>query len=97
MRYGNMGEQILGLDVALPDGSVVRRHSEVRSDNTGYDLASLFVGAEGTLGVITGARPAAASRARAPGDGGRPGSPNWAPCSTSAGSSATPTASPRSS
>ncbi|TPG36137.1 FAD-binding oxidoreductase [Mycobacterium hodleri] len=53
VRYGNMGEQILGLEVALADGSVVRRHSEVRSDNTGYDLASLFVGAEGTLGVIT--------------------------------------------
>jgi FAD/FMN-containing dehydrogenase len=44
----------LGLNVALPDGSVLRRHSEVRSDNTGYDLASVFVGAEGTLGVITG-------------------------------------------
>ncbi len=54
VRYGNMGEQVLGLDVALPDGSLVRRHSEVRSDSTGYDLASLFVGAEGTLGVITG-------------------------------------------
>lgn len=54
VRYGNMGEQVLGMEVALPDGSVVRRHSEVRSDNTGYDLASLFVGAEGTLGVITG-------------------------------------------
>ena len=54
VRYGNMGEQILGLDIALPDGSVVRRHSEVRSDNTGYDLASLFIGSEGTLGVITG-------------------------------------------
>ncbi|MHC9294127.1 FAD-binding oxidoreductase [Mycobacterium sp. LTG2003] len=53
VRYGNMGEQVLGLDVALPDGSVVHRHSKVRSDNTGYDLASLFVGAEGTLGVIT--------------------------------------------
>ena len=54
VRYGNMGEQVIGLDVALPDGSVVHRHSQVRSDNTGYDLASLFVGAEGTLGVITG-------------------------------------------
>lgn len=53
VRYGNMGEQVLGLDVALPDGSVVHRHSQVRRDNTGYDLASLFVGAEGTLGVIT--------------------------------------------
>ncbi|MCX2930807.1 FAD-binding oxidoreductase [Mycobacterium sp. CVI_P3] len=54
VRYGNMGEQVIGLDVALPDGSVVHRHSQVRSDNTGYDLASLFIGAEGTLGVITG-------------------------------------------
>ncbi len=54
VRYGNMGEQIIGLDVALPDGSVVHRHSQVRRDNTGYDLAALFVGAEGTLGVITG-------------------------------------------
>ena len=53
VRYGNMGEQVIGIDVALPDGSVVHRHSQVRRDNTGYDLASLFVGAEGTLGVIT--------------------------------------------
>jgi FAD/FMN-containing dehydrogenase len=53
VRYGNMGSQVIGLDVALPDGSVVRRHSRVRSDNTGYDLPALFVGAEGTLGVIT--------------------------------------------
>jgi FAD/FMN-containing dehydrogenase len=54
VRYGNMGAQVIGLDVALPDGTVVHRHSRVRSDNTGYDLASLFIGAEGTLGVITG-------------------------------------------
>ena len=54
VRYGNMGEQVIGLDVALPDGSVVHRHSQVAPDNTGYDLASLFIGAEGTLGVITG-------------------------------------------
>jgi FAD/FMN-containing dehydrogenase len=53
VRYGNMGEQVIGLDVALPDGTVLRRHSQVRSDNTGYDLGALFVGAEGTLGVIT--------------------------------------------
>ncbi|WP_204804694.1 FAD-binding oxidoreductase [Mycobacterium riyadhense] len=53
VRYGNMAEQVAGLDVALPDGSVLRRHSWVRRDNTGYDLPALFVGAEGTLGVIT--------------------------------------------
>lgn len=38
VRYGNMGEQVVGLDVALPDGTVLRRHSRVRRDNTGYDL-----------------------------------------------------------
>lgn len=53
IRYGSMGAQVLGLQVALPDGSLVHRHSRVRSDNTGYDLPALFVGAEGTLGVIT--------------------------------------------
>lgn len=53
VRYGNMREQVLGLEVALPDGTVLQRDSRVRSDNTGYDMASLFVGAEGTLGVIT--------------------------------------------
>jgi FAD/FMN-containing dehydrogenase len=53
VRYGNMGEQVVGLQVALPDGSLIRRHSLVRRDNTGYDLPALFVGAEGTLGVIT--------------------------------------------
>jgi FAD/FMN-containing dehydrogenase len=53
VRYGTMGEQVVGLDVALPDGSLLRRHSLVRSDNTGYDMPALFVGAEGTLGVIT--------------------------------------------
>lgn len=54
VRYGSMREQVHGLEVALPDGSLLRRYPRVRSDNTGYDLAALFVGAEGTLGVITG-------------------------------------------
>jgi FAD/FMN-containing dehydrogenase len=66
VHYGNMGEQVLGVQVALPDGSLLARHSAVRADNTGYNLPALFVGAEGTLGVITGLdlrlRPAPAHR-----------------------------------
>ncbi|WP_422748297.1 FAD-binding oxidoreductase [Mycobacterium sp. WMMD1722] len=53
VRYGDMGAHVLGLEVVLPDATVLVRRSEVRSDNTGYDLGALFVGAEGTLGVIT--------------------------------------------
>lgn len=69
VHYGNMGEQILGLEVALPDGTLLHRHSAVRADNTGYDLPALFIGAEGTLGVITSVdlrlRPTPAYRATA--------------------------------
>lgn len=55
LRYGNMRELTLGLEVVLPDGRVLDGLRALRKDNTGYDLKQLFIGAEGTLGVITGA------------------------------------------
>ncbi len=53
VRYGDMARQVIGLQVALPDGTLLRRRPRVQADNTGYDLTALFVGSEGTLGVIT--------------------------------------------
>ena len=55
VRYGMMRDQVLGLEVVLPGGRVMSTLSTLRKDNTGYDLKSLFIGAEGTLGVITAA------------------------------------------
>ncbi|HEX2494934.1 MAG TPA: FAD-binding oxidoreductase [Steroidobacter sp.] len=55
LRYGMMRELVLGLEVVLPDGRVLDALSPLRKDNTGYDLHDLFIGAEGTLGVITAA------------------------------------------
>ncbi len=55
LRYGSAREQVLGLEVVLPDGRVWNGLRGLRKDNTGYDLKHLFLGAEGTLGVITAA------------------------------------------
>ncbi len=55
LRYGNARELTLGLEVVLPDGRVWDGLRGLRKDNTGYDLKQLFIGAEGTLGVITAA------------------------------------------
>ncbi|MBZ0130523.1 MAG: FAD-binding oxidoreductase [Rhodobacteraceae bacterium] len=55
VRYGNTRSLVLGLEAVLPDGEVLDLMSELRKDNTGYDLKDLLIGAEGTLGVITGA------------------------------------------
>ena len=55
LRYGNTRELCLGLEVVLPDGRVMHGLSRLRKDNTGYDLRDLFIGSEGTLGVITAA------------------------------------------
>ena len=55
LRYGNARELTLGLEVVLPDGQVWDGLKGLRKDNTGYDLKQLFIGGEGTLGVITAA------------------------------------------
>jgi FAD/FMN-containing dehydrogenase len=55
LRYGTAREQVLGLEVVLPDGRVWDGLRALRKDNTGYDLKQLFLGAEGTLGIITAA------------------------------------------
>jgi len=55
LRYGNARDQVLGIEAVLPDGRVWNGLRGLRKDNTGYDLKQLFIGAEGTLGVITAA------------------------------------------
>jgi FAD/FMN-containing dehydrogenase len=55
LRYGMMRDLVLGLEVVLADGRVFSSLSALRKDNTGYDIKSLFLGAEGTLGIITAA------------------------------------------
>ena len=55
LRYGNTRELTLGLEVVLPSGEIWNGLRGLRKDNTGYDLKQLFIGAEGTLGIITAA------------------------------------------
>jgi D-lactate dehydrogenase (cytochrome) len=55
LRYGMMRALVLGLEVVLPDGRVLDQLAPLRKDNTGYDVKQLFIGAEGTLGVVTAA------------------------------------------
>jgi FAD/FMN-containing dehydrogenase len=69
LRYGMMRDLTLGLEVVLADGRVLAGLKSLRKDNTGYDVKSLFIGAEGTLGIITAVSlklfPAAADTATA--------------------------------
>jgi FAD/FMN-containing dehydrogenase len=55
LRYGNTRALVLGLEVVLPDGRIWNGLRALRKDNTGYDLKQLFIGGEGTLGIITAA------------------------------------------
>lgn len=55
LRYGNMRDLVMGLEVVLPDGRIWNGLRSLRKDNSGYDLKQLFIGAEGTLGIVTAA------------------------------------------
>jgi FAD/FMN-containing dehydrogenase len=55
LRHGMIRDLVLGLEVVLPDGRVLNQLRRLRKDNTGYDVKQLFIGAEGTLGIISAA------------------------------------------
>ena len=55
IAYGNTRDLVTGVEAVLADGRIVNALSKLRKDNTGYDVKSLFIGAEGTLGVVTAA------------------------------------------
>ena len=54
LRYGSLHGNVLGLEAVLPDGTIVDDLSKLRKNNTGYDIKHLFIGGEGTIGIITG-------------------------------------------
>ncbi|EGP85516.1 uncharacterized protein MYCGRDRAFT_74344 [Zymoseptoria tritici IPO323] len=53
LRYGSLHGNVLGLEAVLPDGTIVDDLSKLRKNNTGYDLKQLFIGGEGTIGIVT--------------------------------------------
>ena len=53
IKYGNIGKHVLGMEVVLADGTILDMLKTLRKDNTGYNLSNLFIGSEGTLGIIT--------------------------------------------
>ena len=55
LAYGNMRDLVLGLEVVLPDGAIWNGLRKLKKDNTGYSLRNLFIGGEGTLGIVTAA------------------------------------------
>lgn len=54
LRYGSLHGNVLGIEAVLPDGTIMEDMSLLRKNNTGYDLKQLFIGGEGTIGIITG-------------------------------------------
>ncbi len=60
LRYGSLHGNVLGLEAVLADGTIISSMSGNRKDNTGPDIKQLFIGSEGTLGVVTAATMLAA-------------------------------------
>jgi FAD/FMN-containing dehydrogenase len=54
LRYGSLHGNVLGIEAVLPDGTIMDDLSKLRKNNTGYDIKQLFIGGEGTIGIITG-------------------------------------------
>ncbi|KAK9364568.1 hypothetical protein V1509DRAFT_635942 [Lipomyces kononenkoae] len=54
LRYGSLHGTVLGVEAVMPDGTIINSLGKLRKDNTGYDVKQLFIGSEGTLGIITG-------------------------------------------
>jgi FAD/FMN-containing dehydrogenase len=65
LRYGSLHGNVLGIEAVLPDGTIVDDLSKLRKNNTGYDLKQLFIGAEGTIGIITGVSVLCPQRSKA--------------------------------
>ena len=65
LRYGSLHGNVLGIEAVLPDGTIVDDLSKLRKNNTGYDIKQLFIGAEGTIGIITGVSVICPQRSKA--------------------------------
>ena len=65
LRYGSLHGSVLGIEAVLPDGTIVDDLTKLRKNNTGYDLKQLFIGAEGTIGIITGVSVLCPQRSKA--------------------------------
>lgn len=65
LRYGSLHGNVLGIEAVLPDGTIVDDLTTLRKNNTGYDLKQLFIGSEGTIGIITGISVHCAQRSKA--------------------------------
>lgn len=65
LRYGSLHGNVLGIEAVLPDGTIIDDLCTLRKNNTGYDLKQLFIGGEGTIGIITGVSVVCPQRSKA--------------------------------